>query len=91
MKPRVLGPPIELISVAVPESSVGTKTSSPSLSDSNYEQDITLVHSDSDHPLIDFSPKGGSALDLTAAVEVVDDAHEIEHGMKAHTFSRRSP
>lgn len=78
MKPRVLGPPIELISVAVPESSVGTKTSSPSLSDSNYEQDITLVHSDSDHPLIDFSPKGGSALDLTAAVEVVDDAHEIE-------------
>ncbi|PBK76082.1 hypothetical protein ARMSODRAFT_1080212 [Armillaria solidipes] len=79
MKPRVLGPPIELISVVVPEPSVGTKATSPSLSDSySSEQDITLVHSDSDHPLIDFSPKGGSALDLTAAVEVVDDAHEIE-------------
>ncbi|KAK0194173.1 hypothetical protein F5146DRAFT_423210 [Armillaria mellea] len=76
-KPRVLGPPIELISVAVPEPSVGPKATSPSLSDSS-EQDITLVHSDSDHPLIDFSPKGGSALDLTAALEIVDDANEID-------------
>ncbi|KAK0236309.1 hypothetical protein EDD85DRAFT_840144 [Armillaria nabsnona] len=79
MRPRVLEPPVELISAAAPEPSVGTKATSPLLSDSySSEQDITLVHSDFDHPLIDFSPKGGSALDLTAAVEVADDAHEIE-------------
>ncbi|KAK0484974.1 hypothetical protein IW261DRAFT_1459809 [Armillaria novae-zelandiae] len=77
MKPRVLEPPTELISVAVLEPSVGTKATSPSLSDSS-EQDITLVHNDSDYPLIDFSPKGGSALDLTATVQVADDALEIE-------------
>lgn len=79
MKPRVLGSPVELISVAIPEPSVGTNAASPSLSDSySSEQDITLVHNDSDHPLIDFSPKGGSVLDLTAAVGVVDGADDIE-------------
>ncbi|KAK0469372.1 uncharacterized protein EV420DRAFT_1633784 [Desarmillaria tabescens] len=87
MEPQVLAAPVQLISVAVPEPAVGTKATSLSLSDSySFEQDITLVHSDSDHPLIDFSPKGGSALDLTVATEAVDDAHEIEKTRDEGTF-----
>ncbi|KAG7451512.1 uncharacterized protein BT62DRAFT_1072071 [Guyanagaster necrorhizus] len=77
MKSRVSAAPVEVITVAVPVAAFGAKATSPSLSDSYSEQDITVVQSNSDHPLIEFSPKGGSALDLTAAAPVVDDTHEI--------------